>query len=111
MRASSESNKFIKELDGINPNEINSRLSKSGSDITVEEIEDFEKALRLFLLPGTIDITNWKSSAIRILLIVAKEKDIQISMKRGPRTISPLHYPESEGFLSFMVNGIINEPW
>lgn len=112
MRATSESNKFTKELDGLSSAEINNRFSELAVDVAIDDLVDFEQALRQWLQPGTIDITNWSAQAVRSLIVVASEKNIQVNLKRGERTISPLSCPKSSTFLDYFVDEvIINEPW
>ncbi len=112
MRAPSESNKFTKEFDGLSSAETNDRFSELGSTVAGADISDFEQALRELLQPGIIDITNWAGPAVRSLLIVASERGIQINLKRGRRTISPLSFPKKSMFLDYFAEEIIiSEPW
>jgi hypothetical protein len=112
MRASSDSNKFLKQLDGLSSTDINARFSELGSSVAGADIADFEQALREYLQPGIIDITNWAGPAVRSLIIVASERSIQVNLKRAERTISPLSWPRSDTFLDYFVEQvIISEPW
>jgi len=112
MRASGQSNKFTKALDGLISAEINDCLSQLGADVAEDDTPDFGQALRQSLQSGTIDITNWQNHAIRCLVMVASEKDIQINLRRGDRTISPLSFPRSNEFLDYFVEEyIMSEPW
>ena len=67
----------------------------------------FEGLVRKSIISGTIDVTGWTREAVRILITVCREKDIQITVKNGNRYATIVRFPTSE-LLEPLITNIIS---
>jgi hypothetical protein len=74
------------------------RIHFLGSHVTPSNSNKFRELVALSVESGTVDITSWTVEAVRVLLLVARERNLTITLKNGTRYSTPVKYPEGRMF-------------
>jgi hypothetical protein len=74
------------------------RIHYLGPHVTFSNSNQFKELVHLSVESDTIDITGWTAEAVRVLLTVAREKSLTLTLKNGSRYSTPVRYPEGQMF-------------
>lgn len=85
-------------------------VEQLGRIVTKEQSQRFEQLVRKNVRSGIIDITGWSIEAVRVLLLVCREKGLTITFKNGERYSTPIRYPEGPMF-ELLVKSIMTGKW
>ncbi|UCE09545.1 MAG: hypothetical protein JSW61_11315 [Candidatus Thorarchaeota archaeon] len=86
-------------------------LELLGQRVKFEHSRRFEAIVRDVIgetADAEIDIENWRVIALKIVLLVAREKELQLSLKCGERLTTIVRYPESEAMVKEFARAIVH---
>lgn len=82
----------------LDVNERSLAMESLGKTVKQGQGATFEKIVRQSDLSGPVNVTDWTSEAVRILLMVGRESKIVLSLKNKERYYTIVKYPEGPLF-------------
>ncbi len=99
------------ELDSADKSRVAEIIDCLGRNIAPDESEKFRTVIVRFLKPMTLDVSDWTRPAIKITLEEAAKRNINLTLKRGPKTFSSIRLPTDSRLLEMFVDGVYSGEW
>ena len=97
-------------ISDLDVNEKSLVMESLGKTVKEGQGTKFEKIVRQSNLSGPVDVTNWTTEAVRILLMVGREEEIALSLKNKERYYTIVKYPEGP-LLGALIRSIVFGEW
>lgn len=82
-----------------------------GCVINSSEIKEFGSLLGTITLQGTIDVTGWNRDALRTLLQVCRDRNMDVTIKYDDRYLSPVTLPRDGPLLDSFIEAVFTGKW
>jgi hypothetical protein len=97
-------------FDEFDLDENRMQIEQLGRIVTKSQSQRFEQLVRKYVKSGVIEVTGWSTEAVRVLLLVCREKGLTITFKNGECYSTPVRYPEGPMF-EILVKSIMTGKW
>jgi hypothetical protein len=97
-------------FESLGLNEGIMQIEQLGKIVTKSQSQRFEQLVRKYVKSGVIEVTGWSIEAVRVLLLICREKSLTITFKNGDRYSTPVRFPDGPMF-EILVKSITTGKW
>ena len=85
-------------------------MEELGGVVGGQHTGQFEALVRETVRSGTVDVSGWSRDAVRVLLVVADEREMHVTFKNGDMFATPVKYPEG-AMVNLFAKRIASREW